>query len=77
MFGVQEASCLDRACSPGGQSPRSCRKTSVAALRAYNGPTCFAIPGNHDWIDGLDTFIKQILHKGWLGGWLMPQVRRC
>jgi hypothetical protein len=27
-----------------------------------------------DWIDGLETFIKQIMHKGWLGGWLMPQV---
>jgi hypothetical protein len=27
-----------------------------------------------DWIDGLETFIQQIQHKGWLGGWLLPQV---
>jgi hypothetical protein len=34
-------------------------------------PLCCA-----DWIDGLETFIQQIQHKGWLGGWLLPQVRR-
>lgn len=28
-----------------------------------------------DWIDGLDCFQRHIQHKGWLGGWLMPQVR--
>jgi hypothetical protein len=32
--------------------------------------------GNHDWIDGLETFTKQVQHKGWLGGWLLPQVKR-
>jgi hypothetical protein len=30
-----------------------------------------------DWIDGLETFIQQIQHKGWLGGWLLPQVCCC
>ena len=48
-----------------------------AALRGYEGPTLFAIPGNHDWIDGLDCFQRHIQHKGWLGGWLMPQVFGC
>lgn len=57
-----------------GMSPRSSRTASSAALRAYRGPHSFVIPGNHDWIDGLETFIKQIQHKGWLGGWLLPQV---
>eukprot|EP00879_Flechtneria_rotunda_P018990 GHRR01019937.1.p1 GENE.GHRR01019937.1~~GHRR01019937.1.p1 ORF type:complete len:748 (+),score=303.12 GHRR01019937.1:256-2499(+) len=72
-FGVQEG----LACHtyPSGLSPRSSRYASVAALKSYSGPNVFAIPGNHDWIDGLETFIKQIMHKGWLGGWLMPQVR--
>ena len=42
-------------------------------LRDYPGPQCFAIPGNHDWIDGLDTFQRHFQHKGWLGGWLLPQ----
>lgn len=94
--------------------PRLCAKE--AALRGYDGPTFFAVPGNHDWIDGLDCFQvgtglvrttesrgagvparglrvlpsgppphyinpivpslpqKHIQHKGWIGGWLMPQV---
>ena len=26
-----------------------------------------------DWFDGLNTFIRFICHKSWLGGWLMPQ----
>lgn len=30
--------------------------------------------GNHDWIDGLETFQRHIQHKGWIGGWLLPQV---
>ncbi len=45
---------------------------SAARLRDYDGPTCFAIPGNHDYIDGLETFQRHILHKGWLGGWCAP-----
>ena len=31
------------------------------------------MPGNHDWIDGLDTYTSFILHRGWLGGWALPQ----
>ena len=53
---------------------RHCRScAAVQALREYDGPTCFAIPGNHDWIDGLETFQRHIQHRGWLGGWLLPQ----
>ncbi|KAK9823894.1 hypothetical protein WJX72_006230 [[Myrmecia] bisecta] len=53
-----------------------CRSCAAAeALRRYDGPTCFAIPGNHDWIDGLETFQRHIQHKGWLGGWLLPQEK--
>lgn len=52
-----------------------CRACAAAhALRQYDGPTCFAIPGNHDWIDGLETFQRHIQHKGWLGGYLLPQA---
>jgi len=35
----------------------------VASLAGHDGPTAFAIPGNHDWIDGLETFQRHILHK--------------
>ncbi|MCI05213.1 calcineurin-like metallo-phosphoesterase superfamily protein, partial [Trifolium medium] len=42
-------------------------------LKQYDGPQCFVIPGNHDWFDGLQTFMRYICHRSWLGGWLMPQ----
>jgi len=45
-----------------------------AALLAHPGPQCFCLPGNHDWLDGLATFQRRILQRGWLGGWLLPQA---
>jgi len=30
----------------------------VHCLREYEGPQCFAIPGNHDWFDGLQTYMR-------------------
>ncbi|KAL0730723.1 hypothetical protein Bca4012_026817 [Brassica carinata] len=47
----------------------------VKDLKDYDGPQCFLIPGNHDWFDGLNTFMRYICHKSWLGGWLMPQKK--
>ncbi|KAL5558589.1 hypothetical protein UlMin_034800 [Ulmus minor] len=47
----------------------------VSELKQYNGPQCFVIPGNHDWFDGLHTFMRYICHKSWLGGWFMPQKK--
>ncbi|GAA0165384.1 hypothetical protein Leryth_012930 [Lithospermum erythrorhizon] len=46
-----------------------------AELKQYDGPQCFVIPGNHDWFDGLQTFMRYICHKSWLGGWFMPQKK--
>ncbi|KAL1353818.1 hypothetical protein HN51_042409 [Arachis hypogaea] len=46
-----------------------------AELKNYKGPQCFVIPGNHDWFDGLQTFMRYICHRSWLGGWLMPQKK--
>lgn len=43
--------------------------------KQYDGPQCFVIPGNHDWFDGLHTFMRYICHKSWLGGWFMPQKK--
>ncbi|KAG5506407.1 hypothetical protein JKF63_05910 [Porcisia hertigi] len=45
--------------------------TAEAALRSV--PLLFAIPGNHDWFDGLTTYRKYIIEREWIGGWLMPQ----
>ncbi|KAF5792364.1 putative calcineurin-like phosphoesterase domain, ApaH type, metallo-dependent phosphatase [Helianthus annuus] len=47
----------------------------VFDIRQYSGPQSFVIPGNHDWIDGLQTFMRYICQKSWLGGWLMPQKK--
>ncbi|XP_076902544.1 uncharacterized protein LOC143557324 [Bidens hawaiensis] len=47
----------------------------VSGIKQYDGPQCFLIPGNHDWFDGLQTFMRYICHKSWLGGWLMPQKK--
>ncbi|PON49568.1 Calcineurin-like phosphoesterase domain, apaH type [Trema orientale] len=47
----------------------------VSELKEYTGPQCFVIPGNHDWFDGLHTFMRYICHKSWLGGWFMPQKK--
>jgi len=45
----------------------------VSKMKKYDGPQCFIIPGNHDWFDGLHTFMRYICHKSWLGGWFLPQ----
>lgn len=47
----------------------------MSSLKQYDGPQCFLIPGNHDWFDGLQTFMRYICHKSWLGGWFMPQKK--
>ena len=48
---------------------------AAADLKNYKGPCAFAIPGNHDWYDGLVTYSRFILGRDWLGGWIMPQER--
>ena len=35
----------------------------------------FAIPGNHDWYDGLASFVKQFCQGRWVGGWRSTQTR--
>ena len=38
-------------------------------------PQLFAIPGNHDWYDGLTNFIRFFCQDGWIGGWQTKQNR--
>ncbi|CAL9114718.1 unnamed protein product [Musa textilis] len=47
----------------------------VSEMKQYDGPQCFIIPGNHDWFDGLHTFMRYVCHKSWLGGWFLPQKK--
>lgn len=38
-----------------------------------NAPCLFAIPGNHDWYDGLTSFMRLFCHERWIGGWRTRQ----
>jgi hypothetical protein len=38
-------------------------------------PHLFAIPGNHDWYDGLTSFMRVFCAGGWIGGWRTRQRR--
>ncbi|KAI9914831.1 hypothetical protein PsorP6_007924 [Peronosclerospora sorghi] len=58
---------------PSALSTHKTLPAGCAALRDYKGPSVFAIPGNHDWFDGLNTFTRYICQRDWLGGWFLPQ----
>jgi hypothetical protein len=34
-----------------------------------------ALPGNHDWYDGLTSFLRQFCQQRWIGGWKTEQTR--
>jgi hypothetical protein len=38
-------------------------------------PHLFAIPGNHDWYDGLTSFTRLFCQQRWIGGWMTRQAR--
>ena len=38
-------------------------------------PTLYAIPGNHDWFDGLTGFLRLFGQGRWVGGWHTRQTR--
>ncbi len=40
-----------------------------------NRPEVYAIPGNHDWYDGLSNFLKLFTQKRSFGNWLTKQER--
>lgn len=47
-----------------------------AALPYANPPLdLFAIPGNHDWYDGLVSFLRLFCQPTWIGGWRTSQTR--
>jgi hypothetical protein len=49
----------------------------AAALPAVSGhvPVLFAIPGNHDWYDGLTSFTRQFCQRRTIGAWQTEQFR--
>lgn len=38
-------------------------------------PDLYAIPGNHDWYDGLTSFLRVFCTQDWIGGWRTRQSR--
>jgi len=38
-------------------------------------PHLYAIPGNHDWYDGLTSFTRLFCQQRWIGGWHTRQSR--
>jgi hypothetical protein len=38
-------------------------------------PRLFAVPGNHDWYDGLVSFSRLFTRQRWIGGWRTLQKR--
>jgi hypothetical protein len=38
-------------------------------------PTLLALPGNHDWYDGLTGFLRLFAQGRWIGGWRTTQTR--
>ncbi|MGH2788455.1 MAG: metallophosphoesterase [Actinomycetota bacterium] len=44
-------------------------------MTASDHPHLFAVPGNHDWYDGLTTFMRVFCQQNWIGGWLTQQSR--
>jgi hypothetical protein len=42
---------------------------------AVDGPTLYAVPGNHDWYDGLTAFLRVFGQQANIGGWCTRQKR--
>ncbi|HEY6416108.1 MAG TPA: metallophosphoesterase [Acidimicrobiales bacterium] len=38
-------------------------------------PAMYAVPGNHDWYDGLTGFLRLFTQHRWVGGWTTRQSR--
>ena len=48
---------------------------NAAMPHSDDPPALFAIPGNHDWYDGLTAFLRFFCQGGWVGGWKTEQRR--
>jgi hypothetical protein len=42
---------------------------------AEKQPDLFVVPGNHDWFDGLTSFMRAFCQQGWVGAWKTRQTR--
>jgi hypothetical protein len=47
----------------------------AALPHAEDPPALFALPGNHDWYDGLTAFLRTFAQQRTIGGWQTEQAR--
>jgi 3',5'-cyclic AMP phosphodiesterase CpdA len=65
-----------RTCGPIGSAlPDLEKKKEGDSVNAIRPRRLVAIPGNHDWYDGLTSFVRQFCQGGWIGGWQLMQRR--
>lgn len=50
-------------------------RSALPAVLGDESPDLFAIPGNHDWYDGLTSFTRLFCQQRWIGGWKTRQER--
>jgi hypothetical protein len=50
-------------------------KAALPCAAPERHPHLFAIPGNHDWYDGLANFLRLFCQGRWVGGWETRQER--
>jgi len=50
-------------------------RAALPHLPAHEVPHLYAIPGNHDWYDGLTSFMRLFTQGGWIGAWRTRQRR--
>jgi len=50
-------------------------RAALPWVQKAHAPHVFAIPGNHDWYDGLAAFLRLFTQGRWLGGWKTQQSR--
>jgi Calcineurin-like phosphoesterase len=50
-------------------------KAALPCTAPAGHPHLYAIPGNHDWYDGLANFLRLFCQRRWIGGWETRQER--
>ena len=50
-------------------------KAALPCTAPEGHPHLYAIPGNHDWYDGLANFLRLFCQRRWVGGWETRQER--
>ena len=59
---------------PEEHPPVGYKKKTLASLPA-DAPLCYVVPGNHDWFDGLASYMRYVLGREYLGGRFLPQQK--